>query len=266
MSSGGNDWNDPLGAETYAQIVRTGELYRGLARSLTDLLAAVPYTRLVDLASGTGVVIEAASARGGRELVALGVDRSSAMLAVARREVPLPGVAFVLCDPSSLPIADAWAEVATCSAALWHFPALGRVFEETGRVLRRGGVLAMNVAVAQLDDLEGPDPAPVMLALAREGERRFGAAPEPAGPLTSVATLDGLARRAGLSRIEARINELRVTQGELVDLMRVRAFSERLYPATDAASRRAWVDEAARRIEPAERAPIAFWEAVYARR
>lgn len=255
-----DSWDDPAGAEAYAEAMRAGSLYRQLARGLVELLAPERGARVLDLAAGTGLVSGALFGRVGPEGSVVGFDRAHAMLRVAARELPFDEIRFVAADPAALPFASAAFGGATCSAALWHFPALGRVFEECARVLRPGGRLAFNVPAAQIDASGGPPPAPLMAALAREGERRFGEGPEPAGPVLDAAHLEQLAEGAGLHLQRTRERDLPVSQDELRTLIEVPAFSARLYPDVDDGERRRWVAAAAERVDGGVETPLRWRE------
>ena len=160
MSATGPDsWEDPAGAEAYAEAVHEGSLYRALAARLVEALAPEGGGRWLDLATGSGIVAERLFARLGPAAAIVGADRSRAMLEVARRALPFAEASFVRADPGALPLAAATFHGAACSAALWHFPALGAAFAELGRVLVPGGRLAITdiVAVRPFTDQERAD-------------------------------------------------------------------------------------------------------------
>ena len=255
-----DSWDDPAGAEAYAEAMSAGSLYKELARGLVDLLDPKRGARILDLAAGTGLVCGVLYGRVGPEGSVVGFDRAQAMLRVAMRELPFDEIAFAVADPAALPFAPESFDGATCSAALWHFPALGRAFEECARVLRPGGRLAFNVPGAQIDAAEGLPPAPLMAALAREGERRFGRGPEPAGPVLDTARLERLMNGAGLSVVHTLERDLPVRQDELRALIEVPAFSARLYPEVGDDERQRWIAAAAARVEAAVQSPLRWRE------
>jgi SAM-dependent methyltransferase len=260
-----DSWDHPPAAEAYAEAVRHGRLYRRLARELVELLDPPPETCALDLACGTGIVLESLSAALGPRANLLGVDRSPAMLGVARAQLPSGMATLLRADPARLPLGDAALDAVTCSAALWHFPALGRVFEDAARCLRARGVLAFNAPAAQLSDLEDLPPAPLLTVLGEEGRRRFGAVPAPAGPTLSRQRLLGLAREAGLEPIAERDVTIRVTQDELLALVELPAFGGRLYPHAPPAERSAWIADASARVAGREEAPL-LWRSFLLRR
>jgi demethylmenaquinone methyltransferase/2-methoxy-6-polyprenyl-1,4-benzoquinol methylase len=89
--------------------------------------------RLLDLATGTGVVARAASAITPR---VTGADASLGMLLAGRTKHALPLVQAV---GERLPIRDASFDMVTTGYALRHFADLNTVFREYHRVLRPGG-------------------------------------------------------------------------------------------------------------------------------
>ncbi len=90
--------------------------------------------RLLDLASGTGVVARAAAEVTGEPRAIVGVDPSIGMLRSGRVANPrVQGAA------EHLPLRDASVDAITIGFALRHFADLRVVFDECHRVLRPGG-------------------------------------------------------------------------------------------------------------------------------
>jgi len=90
---------------------------------------------VADLACGTGDLCRALQSQGYR---AVGFDFSHGMLSAAKTTAPL-----VEADILHLPLADASIDGATCGFALRNVVDLGDFFEELGRVVRRGGRIAL---------------------------------------------------------------------------------------------------------------------------
>jgi demethylmenaquinone methyltransferase/2-methoxy-6-polyprenyl-1,4-benzoquinol methylase len=92
--------------------------------------------RLLDVASGTGLMIKAALEIGVAPALVTGVDPSRGMLAENRKRNPvtlLEGIG------EALPCADASFDFVCMGYALRHVEDLGRLFAEFRRVLRPGG-------------------------------------------------------------------------------------------------------------------------------
>ncbi|GAB4222178.1 MAG: hypothetical protein Kow0062_18350 [Acidobacteriota bacterium] len=251
-----DDWDDPALAEAYAEIVGRGVVYRALAEAAVEALDPAPGATVLDLAAGTGVVTGLLLARVGRHGRVAALDRARAMLAVLAAHHPVGNVGPIVADPAALPLARRSLDGAVCSAAFWHFPALARTFAGLARALRPGARLVVNVPAAQLDDVDDLPPPPLMLALEREGRRRFGGAPEPAGPVLSRARLSALAGEAGFAGETVRVVEPRPSQHELARLAELPAFSARLWPGRPERERTAVVRAALAAVEPELRAPV----------
>ncbi len=219
----------------------------------------------LDLATGSGIVAERLFARLGPAAAIVGADRSRAMLEVARRALPFSEASFVRADPAALPLAAEAIRGGTCSAAMWHFPALGPAFAELARVLVPGGRFAFNAPAAQLAGEADLPPAPLQLALAREGLARFGTPPEPGGPVRARAEVLRAAREAGLEPIHEEWIEVAAAQQELADLLAVPAIGGRMYPAVSGTDRAAWVRAATAAVAPDETVRVRWWQVVLRR-
>jgi SAM-dependent methyltransferase len=120
---------------------RSGDLtpYHWLAR-------AVSGARVLDLASGSGVMADTLAELSRSRPWVVGLDLSAAELSEARkrgRTNPL-----VRGDAAALPFADDGFDAVVSSAGLMVVGRVGRVLDEIARVLRPGGVLAATVASA----------------------------------------------------------------------------------------------------------------------
>jgi SAM-dependent methyltransferase len=261
MSGDPDAWDDPVGAEVYAELVADGRLYPAMADGLLSLAAVAEGEALLDLACGTGLVAERLLGSGaGPVCRVLGIDAARAMLVVGRRRVADPAAAFVEAGVGELPLADRTFHAAVCSAALWHFPGLRRALGEVARVLVPGGRFAFNVPAAQLRGVPDLPPAPLQLALARSGERRFGRAPDPAGPRIFREDLLSWTAEAGLRTLTTRFADYPVAQRELAELLGVPALGARAYPDRDAGEREDWIAEALRQVDPDETISVRWWE------
>ena len=116
----------------------TLRLDRGWRRATIDAAEIHPGDRVLDVACGTGDLVELARARGAR---VAGIDFAAGMLAVAGRRGLRERV--VRGDTLALPLADAATDAITCAFALRNFVAIPPFFAEAARVLRDGGRLAV---------------------------------------------------------------------------------------------------------------------------
>lgn len=120
-----------------AMSLGTGARYRRLALARAGLQRGM---RLLDVASGTGLVARAALQLGLSGASVTGVDASSGMLRENRRIAPLP-LALVQGMGEALPFADGAFDFVTLGYALRHVEDLRAASTEFHRVLRPGGTL-----------------------------------------------------------------------------------------------------------------------------
>lgn len=101
--------------------------------------------RVLDVATGPGVVADVAAARGHAEVVA--VDFSAAMLKEAQPVVDKHGdiVKLIEGDAAALPLPDASFDAVVVSFGLLHLPDPQAALKEAARVLKPGGRLAYSV-------------------------------------------------------------------------------------------------------------------------
>ncbi|WP_198373122.1 class I SAM-dependent methyltransferase [Roseomonas rosulenta] len=126
------------GAPSYDRINRIFSLGTG-ARYRRDALrraGLAPGKRLLDVATGTGLVAREAVAILGSASDVVGLDLSAGMLREARAGLTIP---LVQARAEALPLADASVDLVSMGYALRHVPDLVLAFAEFRRVLRPGG-------------------------------------------------------------------------------------------------------------------------------
>jgi SAM-dependent methyltransferase len=107
------------------------------AGQVARLTSAHTPMRILDLATGTGLVARAVAAQGAS---VVGVDVAEGMINRARELSP-PKVGFLVADALALPFADASFDAVTCGFGLSHLLEVGRALAEVRRVLVAGGRL-----------------------------------------------------------------------------------------------------------------------------
>jgi len=115
-----------------------------------EALAEVRAGRALDAACGTGRHAARLVASGHRTV---GVDRSAAMLAIARRKVPQAD--FRIGDLTRLPLEDGSVDVAVCALALTHLPDPEPAIAELARVVRPDGTIVLADAHPAFVQLQG---------------------------------------------------------------------------------------------------------------
>ncbi|ONF96896.1 putative methyltransferase YcgJ [Sphingomonas jeddahensis] len=126
--------------------------------AMQRLLGEAPLGRLVDIGTGTGRMIELFAPRA---RTALGIDRSSEMLRIARAKIGEHGLANTelrQADLYSLPLGDGAADVAIVHHVLHYAQQPGAAIVEAARVLAPGGRLVIaDFAPHDREDLRAQD-------------------------------------------------------------------------------------------------------------
>ncbi|MBM3946068.1 MAG: class I SAM-dependent methyltransferase [SAR202 cluster bacterium] len=122
----------------YDRIGRTYDVTRRadpyITSRLLSLLSPTPQVAYLDVACGSGNYTSALAARGVRMV---GLDLSPLMLRSARGKSS--SVSWVNANAASLPFPNGVMGGAVCTLAFHHFPAVGPVLAEVGRVVSPGG-------------------------------------------------------------------------------------------------------------------------------
>ena len=131
---------EPLGPtyDRYARLLSFGQDPRW-RRFLVSQTRAGPGDTVLDVASGTGAVAAELVRQKGCRVV--GLDQSEAMLAEARRRVPLD-VELVVGDADQLPFEDATFDALTFTYLLRYVDDPGATLHELARTVKPGGTMA----------------------------------------------------------------------------------------------------------------------------
>lgn len=111
-------------------------MHRELAAAVAAFADLDGVRDVLDVATGTGLVLRALASRDGA-LRLTGIDLSGGMLAVAR--AALPGAELVEADATVLPFGDDAFDLVTCATGVHLFPDADAAIAEWARVLRPGG-------------------------------------------------------------------------------------------------------------------------------
>lgn len=133
--------DDPLAAirdvfDGRAPVYDESVMHRELANAVADFVELDHVHDVLDVATGTGLVLRALHDRAaGLEMV--GTDISPGMLAVARDA--LPRTTWIEADAAVVPLPDSSVDLITCVTALHIIPDTVRAVAEWQRMLRPGG-------------------------------------------------------------------------------------------------------------------------------
>lgn len=144
-------------AEVWDQIRSLHVAESEVERAIDRALGKRPLGRLVDIGTGTGRMIELF---GPRSAHAIGIDRSSDMLRVARVKLQAAGIQSSLRqgDMYALPLADQSADTIVIHQVLHYAHSPAAAISEAGRVLAPGGtLLIVDFAAHDREELRATD-------------------------------------------------------------------------------------------------------------
>jgi ubiquinone/menaquinone biosynthesis C-methylase UbiE len=144
-------------AEVWDQIRSLHVAESEVERAIDGLLGEQPLGRLVDIGTGTGRMIELF---GPRSSLAIGIDRSSEMLRLARVKLESAGIPSSLRqgDMYSLPIEDGSADSIIIHQVLHYAHSPATAIAEAARVLAPGGtILVVDFAAHGREELRSTD-------------------------------------------------------------------------------------------------------------
>jgi SAM-dependent methyltransferase len=135
----------PKQAEAYEELF-VPVLFAQWALPLVELAGVGAGHHVLDVACGTGIAARTAADRVETTGSAIGLDLNPAMLEVAARV--RPDIEWRQGDVAELPFEAERFDAALCQSAVFFFPDVDRAFAEMARVVRRGGVVAIQTYAA----------------------------------------------------------------------------------------------------------------------
>ena len=144
-------------AETWDQIRSLHVAECEVESAISRVIGAGSLGRLVDIGTGTGRMIELL---GSRSTEAIGIDRSSEMLRLARVKLEIAGIASSLRqgDMYALPLADGSADTVIIHQVLHYAHSPAAAVAEAARILKRGGsLLVVDFAAHDREELRERD-------------------------------------------------------------------------------------------------------------
>ena len=112
-------------------------------------LGIKPGYYVLDIGSGTGVLLPFLIAELGDEGKVVALDFSAEMLCKAQAKIFQPIVGFAQADVLAIPLADNSVNLAICNSAFPHFNDKGKALKEIARVLRNNGRLVICHAMSR---------------------------------------------------------------------------------------------------------------------
>jgi ubiquinone/menaquinone biosynthesis C-methylase UbiE len=144
-------------AEVWDQIRSLHAAEAEVERAIAEALGNDPLGRLVDIGTGTGRMIELFGPRASQ---AIGIDRSSEMLRLARVKLEAAGIPSSLRqgDMYALPLADQSADTIVIHQVLHYAHSPATAIAEAARVLASGGtLLVVDFAAHDREELRATD-------------------------------------------------------------------------------------------------------------
>jgi len=121
-------WDDRITDETRSRL-----------QAIVAGLGIAPGSTVLDVGTGTGVLLPFLVEAVGPEGRIVAVDFAPAMLARARAKNPQANITFIEADATSLPLPDATFDEVICNATFPHFTDKAAAVAEMARVLKPGG-------------------------------------------------------------------------------------------------------------------------------
>jgi len=106
-------------------------------------LGIEPGYHVLDIGSGTGVLLPFIIAELGNEGKIVALDFSTEMLCQAKAKTFQPTVGFVQADVLAVPLADSSVDLAMCNSVFPHFSNKVKALKEIARVLKNNGRLVI---------------------------------------------------------------------------------------------------------------------------
>ncbi|AFQ42543.1 class I SAM-dependent methyltransferase [Desulfosporosinus meridiei] len=108
-------------------------------KNMVEELALPPGCKVLDLGTGTGVLVPLLIEAVGSAGNVVGLDFAPQMLAEARKKYQYPNLEFIEGAAEEIPLTDQAVDEVVCNSAFPHFDDLRRSAQEMARVLRPGG-------------------------------------------------------------------------------------------------------------------------------
>ncbi len=173
------------------------------ARRLIELANLSAGARVLDVATGTGIIPLLAAERIGANGKIIGIDISEEMLAVARQKLPpVSNLQFQIGDAENLDFPDKSFDAVLCASSLFFIPEMSAALKEARRVLKPNGVVGFNSF--------SPNFLQPLRQLWNERLQKHGIkiGSLPIHRIPDAETCEALLRDAGFAQIDVKIEQL----------------------------------------------------------
>ncbi|MEO1373272.1 MAG: methyltransferase domain-containing protein [Cyanobacteria bacterium J06635_10] len=179
-----------------------GRFYKAIANRLVEFSNLQNGQKILDVATGTGIVALKAAEKVGKAGKVIGVDISTGMLSNAKRklaETDLQNVEFIEADAETILFNDNTFDAILCSLAVCYLTDIPAAFQKWHRFLNTDGFVAFNVWA------ENAFPPSVLF---RDVAHRYGIeVPNPNQPMGTIERCDRLLQEIGFKNISVETEE-----------------------------------------------------------
>jgi ubiquinone/menaquinone biosynthesis C-methylase UbiE len=238
-----SDWSSTDNAAAYNEFTRAHLLFQQTSRDLVKLAGLNDPELVVDLACGTGITTEEILASVDEHCRVIAIDRSAAMLAVARERVRDPRVTWVEARAAEVSAHAAQADAIICNAAIWQVD-IEPTVSAAAATLKSDAALVFNIRsplVTMPCDSSPPTGPPkqtllsLIQALAEDEQRRRPGHCSVGGPRVwpmASQRIEQMLTNAGLRLDATRIFSYENRPDTLLALFKVPVFADGALPDT----------------------------------
>ncbi|MGB3640877.1 MAG: class I SAM-dependent methyltransferase, partial [Rivularia sp. (in: cyanobacteria)] len=174
-----------------------GRFYKAIANRLVDFANLQNGQKILDIATGTGIVALNAAQKVGSEGKLIGVDISAGMLNNAKQklaETGLQNVEFIEADAETLDFCDNSFDAVLCSLAVCYLTDIPAALRKWYRLIKKDGFVAFNVWQ------ENAFPPSVLF---RKIARKYNVnVPNPNAPMGTIEKCNQLLNGIGFQKIQ----------------------------------------------------------------
>lgn len=179
-----------------------GRFYIPIANRLIEFADLQNGQKILDIATGTGIVALNAAQKVGNQGKVIGVDISTGMLSNAKQklaETNLRNVEFIEADAEELDFNDNSFDAVLCSLAVCYLTDIPTALRNWHRIIKKDGFIAFNVWK------ENAFPPSVLF---REVAERFGInVPNPNEPMGTIDRCNQLLQEIGFKNIQVETEQ-----------------------------------------------------------